>query len=85
VVLTVEDTGAGIPTGAREAIFGRFHRLVLAGGTPTIGSGLGLAIVRGIVELHGGRAWVVAAPGGGSAFQIALPLARDNDANGGTP
>lgn len=84
VVLTVADTGPGIPAGAREAIFQRFHRLAIPGGAPATGSGLGLAIVRGIVEVHGGRAWVEDAPGGGVAFHIALPLAGDNDVNGAT-
>jgi PAS domain S-box-containing protein len=82
VMLTVADTGPGIPAGAREAIFQRFHRLAIPGGTPATGSGLGLAIVRGIVELHGGRAWAEGAPGGGAAFHIALPMVEDNDVNG---
>jgi PAS domain S-box-containing protein len=85
VVLTIVDTGPGIPTGAREAIFQRFHRLAIPGGTPATGSGLGLAIVRGIVELHGGRVWAADAPAGGAAFHIALPRARDADVNGVTP
>ena len=83
VILTVGDTGAGIPASAREAIFQRFHRLSAPGGTATTGSGLGLAIVRGIVELHGGRAWVEAAPAGGTVLYLALPRAGD-DANGAT-
>jgi two-component system sensor histidine kinase ResE len=75
VILTVSDAGPGIPAGAREAVFQRFHRLAVPGGPPATGSGLGLAIVRGIVELHGGRVWVADAPGGGAAFHIALPRA----------
>lgn len=85
VVLTVADNGPGIPAGAWEAVFQRFHRLAIPGGIPATGSGLGLAIVRGIVELHGGRAWVAGAPGGGVAFHISLPLAGDNDMNGAPP
>jgi signal transduction histidine kinase len=85
VVLTVEDTGPGIPAGAREAIFQRFHRLAIPDGTPATGSGLGLAIVRGIVELYGGRVWVADAPGGGAAFNLAFPRAEDTDVNGVTP
>ncbi len=75
VILTVGDTGPGIPAVAHEAIFGRFQRLTSPGDTATNGAGLGLAIVRGIIELHGGRVWVEDAPTGGAAFRLALPRA----------
>lgn len=51
-VLTVSDSGPGIPAAEREAVLRRFHRLD-QGGQP--GSGLGLAIVARIAELHGAR------------------------------
>jgi signal transduction histidine kinase len=69
VILSVSDTGPGVPANAQAAIFERFLRRDQASG----GSGLGLAIVRGIVEAHGGRAWVENVVGGGATFQIALP------------
>ena len=49
-VLTVEDTGPGIPEPDRELVFERFHRVL---GTNVDGSGLGLAIVKEIVDQHG--------------------------------
>jgi two-component system, OmpR family, sensor kinase len=51
-VITVVDSGPGIPPGERARVFERFHRVA---GDPTPGSGLGLAIVKTIVEHHGGR------------------------------
>ena len=82
VILTVSDTGPGIPDEAREAIFRRFHRLAVSDATATPGSGLGLAIVQGIAELHGGRVWAAGAPGRGAAFHLALPHSGDgNGAN----
>jgi two-component system sensor histidine kinase KdpD len=77
VVVTVSDRGPGIPVGAEEAVFEKFHR----GGAPgtdgerqTSGAGLGLTICRGIVAAHGGRIWVEPAHGGGAMFRFTLPL-----------
>jgi signal transduction histidine kinase len=69
VMLSVSDTGPGIPTEAQATIFERFQHL----DRTTSGSGLGLAIVRGIVELHGGQVWAENADGGGATFHVALP------------
>lgn len=52
LVLTVVDSGPGIPAAERPRVFERFHRVP---GDPTPGSGLGLAIVKAIVEQHRGR------------------------------
>ena len=70
---TVRDHGPGVPEGERERIFEPFYRL--AGSAETgRGSGLGLALVRQIARHHGGDVRCAAAPGGGSVFEIALPL-----------
>jgi two-component system phosphate regulon sensor histidine kinase PhoR len=72
-VVTVRDTGRGIPRPELDRIFGRFYR-----GRATKhlhGTGLGLAIVKSIVELHGGRIWVESVFRKGSAFHFTLPLA----------
>ncbi|NMM12367.1 MAG: two-component sensor histidine kinase [Rhodoferax sp.] len=52
LVLTVDDSGPGIPEPDRERVLDRFYRVA---GTETTGSGLGLAIVKSIAELHGAR------------------------------
>ena len=49
-ILSVEDSGPGIPESERERVLDRFHRLV---GDETVGSGLGLAIVKAIADAHG--------------------------------
>jgi signal transduction histidine kinase len=72
VVMSVLDSGPGVPSHARERIFERFTRLEPKGDRP--GIGLGLPIVRQLVGACGGRVWVDDAPGGGAAFRVALPL-----------
>jgi signal transduction histidine kinase len=73
-VLTVRDSGEGVPVSEREHLFERFRQgdagVARAGGT-----GLGLSIVREFVRLHGGDARIDSAPEGGALFEITLPLA----------
>ncbi|MFZ1375762.1 MAG: ATP-binding protein [Geothrix sp.] len=71
VHLEVADRGPGIPAGYQDRIFDKFFRLPEA---REGGVGLGLAICRAIVQAHGGRIHVEDRPGGGSCFQLALPL-----------
>lgn len=71
-VLTVDDTGPGIPEADRERVFDRFHRLA---GADIPGSGLGLAIVREVVRLHHGEIALMDAPGGGLRVRVVLPRA----------
>jgi signal transduction histidine kinase len=68
--IAVIDNGIGVDPEEREQIFEMFHRPGVDG---VAGTGLGLAICERIVERHGGRIWVDAAPGGGSAFRFTLP------------
>ena len=72
IVLTVGDTGPGIPPHDLKRVFQRFHRQ--AG--PTSGSGLGLAIAHGIMELHGGPIWAESQPGSRTTFYMTLPAAK---------
>lgn len=65
-ILTVADSGPGVPEEDRELIFEPFYR------GDRSGLGLGLAIAKSIVELHGGRLWVENSPTGGSVFSVAL-------------
>ena len=74
VVVSVIDTGIGIPPEDRERVFQEFYTTDgndLTGGR---GTGLGLAISQAFVRLHGGRIWVESEPGQGSAFSFTLPL-----------
>jgi CheY-like chemotaxis protein len=58
VLVTVRDTGGGIPSEERERIFEAFQRGGRGTHTTTEGTGLGLTLSRRIVELHGGRLWL---------------------------
>jgi len=72
IVVTVADTGPGIPKEYLSKIFDRFWQ---APGTKQKGTGLGLSIAKGIVEAHGGRIWAESQLGKGSSFLFTLPLA----------
>ena len=66
--VTVRDHGPGVPPDERDRVFERFAR---GAGTQAVpGSGLGLAIVRQVAVEHGGRAWLEAAPGGGTLVVV---------------
>jgi signal transduction histidine kinase len=73
--ISVRDHGIGVADEEREKLFQPFYRADNAERGSPGGLGLGLAISRDIVEAHGGRLWVEAAPDGGSIFHLALPLA----------
>jgi len=72
-LLTVADTGPGIPPALRERVFDRFFRNP---DQTQSGSGLGLAIVKSVVDRHGGDAVLGEAPGGGLLATVRLPLAQ---------
>ena len=75
VVVTVADTGIGIPVAEKERIFERFYRVDAARSREVGGTGLGLSIAKHIVEAHGGRIWVDSSVGQGSQFHFSIPLA----------
>ncbi|MEU1755596.1 HAMP domain-containing sensor histidine kinase [Micromonospora matsumotoense] len=81
VVVTVSDTGPGIPQDERALVFERFWRAEKSRSRQTGGSGLGLAIVRKIAEAHGGTATVSGAPGSGAVFTVRLPHVHDRSTN----
>jgi len=68
ILVSVTDTGMGIPEDRLPYIFDAFYR---AGNSK--GSGLGLCIARGIIEGHGGRIWAESIPAHGSTFHFTLP------------
>lgn len=75
VVLTVSDTGIGIPASALPRIFDEFYRAPNAKEAFRGGTGMGLPIVRRIVETHGGRIDVESTVGRGTTFRVVLPAA----------
>ncbi len=75
VVVRVEDTGCGIPSGELEHVFDRFYQASTEGATRPQGGGLGLAIVKRILDLHGSAIEAASAVGRGTTFSFALPAA----------
>jgi signal transduction histidine kinase len=75
-MITVGDTGPGIPAQHLPHIFDRFYKVdgSRAGSTIPSGSGLGLSIVQAIVTRHGGSVRASNAAGAGAEFTIFLPL-----------
>jgi signal transduction histidine kinase len=75
IIMSVKDTGIGIPEEIGDRIFERFFRgdeyndLVL----DTPGTGLGLSIVRSLVEMHQGKIWFESKVGEGSTFFVRIP------------
>jgi signal transduction histidine kinase len=74
-VLSVADTGIGIPAADQEQIFERFFRTEAATRRMIPGSGLGLTISRAIVDAHQGTITVRSDEDHGSTFTVRLPLA----------
>jgi PAS domain S-box-containing protein len=69
VLISVSDTGVGLPAERADEIFNAFFT------TKPQGSGMGLAISRSIVESHGGRLWATSSDGRGAMFHFTLPTA----------
>ncbi|MHC4119432.1 MAG: sensor histidine kinase [Planctomycetota bacterium] len=73
VLVTISDTGIGIPKEEQGKIFDEFYRATNAKRTERDGTGLGLSIVKYIVERHGGQISVESEQGRGTAFKLSLP------------
>jgi len=71
VVVSVQDTGPGLPADVQKRLFEPFVT------TKATGLGIGLSICRTIVESHGGRLWAESSKGGGTIFRFRLPLTMD--------
>src|SRR5207245_383145 len=72
LLISVSDTGAGIPPQQADKIFDAFFT------TKLHGTGMGLSISRSIVESHGGRLWAADNSPHGTRFQFTLPAAADS-------
>jgi two-component system cell cycle sensor histidine kinase PleC len=73
--ICVQDNGPGIPPDKIDKIFMPFNQVDNRYDRQQGGTGLGLALVRGLAELHGGRAWLESEPGKGCAAYVILPSA----------
>jgi two-component system, OmpR family, sensor kinase len=74
IILTVTDSGIGIPAEHKEKIFERFYRVDKARSREQGGTGLGLSIVKEIVSRHGGQIWAEDnSDGPGTTFVVSLP------------
>jgi signal transduction histidine kinase len=78
IVISVSDTGPGIPSEYREKIFDRFVQVPGSTGRG-LGTGLGLSFAKLTIEAHHGEIWVEDNPEGGSVFVIRLPLDQKKD------
>ncbi|MFA5072906.1 MAG: ATP-binding protein [Nitrospirota bacterium] len=72
ILITVTDTGPGIPKEHLDVIFDKFRQAPGFARFP--GTGLGLAIVKHIILKHGGTVWVQSTEGNGSTFSVQLPV-----------
>jgi len=75
-VLSVNDTGFGIPSNDLEKIFERFYRVNKNYSRERGGTGLGLSICLEIIDRHKGKIWVESQEKKGSTFYVVLPLSR---------
>jgi two-component system, cell cycle sensor histidine kinase PleC len=72
--ITVRDNGPGIPRDKLDKIFTPFNQVDNRYDRQAGGTGLGLALVRGLAELHGGRAWIESDEGAGCTAYVVLPV-----------
>ncbi|HEY0432529.1 MAG TPA: PAS domain S-box protein, partial [Chitinophagaceae bacterium] len=76
MILTVSDTGVGIPPAELPKMFDRFHRVEQTTGRTFEGTGIGLSLVRELVKLHQGNITVDSEVGKGSRFTVVIPAGR---------
>lgn len=76
ILISVKDSGIGIPSESIQKIWNRFYKTDLSRGKDKRGTGLGLSIVKEIIEAHGEHINVVSTEGVGTEFIFTLPLSR---------
>ncbi|MFJ6000441.1 ATP-binding protein [Streptomyces sp. NPDC092370] len=84
-VISVSDTGIGIPTAEQKQLFTRFFRASNANDAAIPGTGLGLTIVRTIIDNHGGTTEIHSREGQGTTVTARLPLTSPNPPTATTP
>ncbi len=78
ILLSVRDTGHGIPSEIRDRIFDPFFSASGVAGSAREGTGMGLAVVHGIVDAHHGHVRVESDPGEGARFDVFLPQSEES-------
>lgn len=73
-IVSVEDTGIGIPLEEQDKVFERFYRAEKGRRKDDISSGLGLSLVKAVIESHNGEIWFRSEEQKGTTFYIRLPL-----------
>lgn len=76
VLISVKDSGIGIPADSLKKIWDRFYKTDLSRGKDKRGTGLGLSIVKEIIQAHGEHINVISTEGVGTEFIFTLPLAK---------
>jgi PAS domain S-box-containing protein len=74
ILISVQDTGIGIPKDQQNRVFSRFFRAANAIRAETEGTGLGLFIAKNVVEAHGGKIWFESVENKGTTFYFTLPV-----------
>lgn len=84
-MISIKDSGIGIPKDAIPRVFDRFYKTDLSRGKDKKGTGLGLAIVKDIITEHKEHITVVSTQGAGTEFTFSLPLSADRGKNAADP
>lgn len=74
MIVSVEDTGVGIPQNELKHIFEPFYRVDKSRSRSIGGSGVGLSIVENVIERHNGTVLVRSNEGAGTCFEVVLPV-----------
>ena len=78
VLISVRDSGEGIPPEKQDFIFDRFRQVNTSLTRSNEGCGIGLSLCKALVGLLQGRIWFSSSPGWGSEFYVELPVLKDN-------
>ena len=77
-VLSVSDTGVGIPESELPHMFERFHRIHNAAGRTYEGTGIGLSLIKELIQLHQGTIQVESVENKGSCFTVSIPFGKNH-------